>query len=459
MLLVEGNPMTLEHEGDNNFSSNATVTTQATPPSRSRRNIILIVAALCVLALIAVGLIPRLFLNRDLKKEASQQAATAANVFVAITQASPSSVAVQLSGTMSPITEAPVLARTDGYLKKRLVDIGDQVHTGQILGVIEAPDLDQQVQQAKSLYQQSKSTLQQSQAALDQAKANAGIAGITAERWAALVKRGAVSRQANDNYQFAYNAQVAAVGVAAASVAAANNSVGANAANLDHYREMQGFEVVRAPFDGVITQRNVDDGALITATNTLLFRVAKNNVLRTFIDVPQINAHSIRVGDTAELTFVQHPGQVFHGKISRTADSLNLNTRTLLTEVDIDNSDALLLPGMYATVTFHVARAVAAIIIPSEALVFRSNGTTVAVVNDHHIVTFRQVVVGHDYGDSIEILSGLKAGEAIVVNPNDTTFEGARVNPVTVKLAAGSLTPAATSAPASSNTQSNTQHK
>jgi RND family efflux transporter MFP subunit len=459
MLLVEGNPMTLEHEGDINFSSISTVTTPTAQPGRSRRNVILLVATLCVLALIAVGLIPRLFLNRDLKKEASQQAATAANVFVAITQASPSSVAVQLSGTMSPITEAPVLARTDGYLKKRLVDIGDQVHTGQILGVIEAPDLDQQVQQAKSLYQQSKSTLQQSQAALDQAKANAGIAGITAERWAALVKRGAVSRQANDNYQFAYNAQVAAVGVAAASVAAANNSVGANAANLDHYREMQGFEVVRAPFDGVITQRNVDDGALITATNTLLFRVAKNNVLRTFIDVPQINAPSIRVGDTADLTFVQHPGQVFHGKITRTANSLNLNTRTLLTEVDIDNTDGLLLPGMYATVTFHVPRAVAAIMIPSEALVFRSNGTTVAVVNDHHIVTFRQVVVGHDYGASIEIISGLKAGEAIVVNPNDTTFEGARVNPVTVKLAAGSLSPAATSAPASSNTQSNTEHK
>jgi RND family efflux transporter MFP subunit len=458
MLPLEENPMAQEHE-HNNFSSNLTVTTQAPQAGRPRRNVILIVAVLCVVALIAVGLIPRLFLNRDLRKQASQQAATAANVFVTPAQASPSSVSVQLSGTMSPITEAPVVARTDGYLKKRLVDIGDHVHTGQILGVIEAPDLDQQVQQAKALYEQSKSTLEQSKAALDQAKSNAGIAGITAERWEALVKRGAVSRQANDTYQFAYSSQVAAVGVAAASVAAANNSVGANAANLDHYRELQSFEVVRAPFDGVITQRNVDDGALITATNTLMFRVAKNDVLRTFIDVPQINAPSIKVGDTAGLTFVQHPGQVFHGKVTRTANSLNLNTRTVLTEVDIDNRDGLLLPGMYATVTFHVPRTVAAILIPSEALVFRSNGTTVAVVDDHHIVTFRQVVVGHDYGASIEIVSGLQAGEAIVVNPNDTTFEGARVNPVTVKQAAGSLSPAAPSAPASSKTQSNTQQK
>jgi RND family efflux transporter MFP subunit len=360
---------------------------------------------------------------------------------------------------MSPITEAPVLARTDGYLKKRLVDIGDHVHTGQVLSVITAPDLDQQVQQAEALYQQSKSTLEQSQAALDQAKSNAGIAGITAERWAALVKRGAVSRQANDNYQFAYNAQVAAVGVAAASVAAANNSVGANAANLNHYRELQGFEVVRAPFDGVITLRNVDDGTLVTATNTLLFRVAKNDVLRTFIDVPQINAPSIKVGDSADLTFVQHPDRVFHGTVTRTADSLNLNTRTLLTEVDIDNKDGMLLPGMYATVAFNLPRSVAAILIPSEALVFRSNGTTVAVVDDRHIVNFRPVVVGHDYGASIEIISGLKAGEAVVVNPNDTTFEGARVNPITVKQAAGSLSPAAPSAPASKNTPSNTEQK
>src|SRR5258708_29512182 len=252
---------------------------------------------------------------------------------------------------MSPIPEAAVVDRTDGYMKKRLLDIGDYVHTGQILGVIEAPDLDQQVQQAKALYEQSKSTLEQSKAALDQAKSNAGIAGITAERWEALVKRGAVSRQANDTFQFAYSSQVAAVGFAAARVAAAHNIVGANAANLDHYQELQSFEVVRAPFDGVITQRNVDDGALITATNTLLFRVAKNDVLRTFIDVPQINAPSIKVGDTADLSFVQHPDQIFHGRVTRTANALNLNTRTLLTEVDVENKDGVLLPGMYATVT------------------------------------------------------------------------------------------------------------
>jgi RND family efflux transporter MFP subunit len=440
--------MTQENEAQSTSSSRSNATAESPRHNQSRRKLVLI-SLLCVVVLVSIGLVPRLFLSRDLKREASQQTTTAASVYVTAAQAAPPMVSVQLSGTMSPITEAPVLARADGYLQKRLVDIGDHVRAGQVLGVIAAPDLDQQVEQARALYQQSKSTLGQSRSALDQAKANAGIAGITAERWAALAKRGAVSRQANDNYQFAFSSQAAAVGVAAASVAAANNSVGANAANLDHYRQLQGFEVVRAPFDGVITQRNVDDGALVTSTSTLLFRVAKNDVLRTFIDVPQINAPSIKVGDTADLSFVQHPGQVFHGKVTRTSESLNLNTRTLLTEVDIDNKDGVLLPGMYATVTFNLPRSVSSILIPSEALVFRADGTTVAVVDDRNTVRFKKVAVGHDYGSSIEIVTGLRAGDSIIVNPNDTTVEGAKVNPVSVQQAASSLSSAksATSGP------------
>jgi RND family efflux transporter MFP subunit len=442
--------MTQENEAHIQAGSGPEVANQGAHIAPPRKTRFLVIGGLGALVLVAVGLIPRIFLSRDLRRQKSQQTATAANVFVTPAQGAAPSVTVQLSGTMSPITEAPVLARVDGYLQKRLVDIGDHVHAGQVLGVIASPDLDQQVEQAKALLQQSKSTLAQSQAALDQAQANAGIAGITAERWAALVKRGAVSRQANDNYQFAYSAQVAAVGVATASVAAANNSVGSNSANLGRYRELQGFETVRAPFDGVITQRNVDDGALVTATNTLLYRIAKNDVLRTFIDVPQINAPSIKVGESADLIFVQHPGRVFHGKVTRTADSLNLNTRTLLTEVDIDNKDGELLPGMYATVIFNLPRTVKSILIPGEALVFRADGTTVAVVDNQHTVRFRKVVVGHDYGASIEITSGLSAGDSVVVNPNDTTFEGAKVNPVPIKQASGSLSSASRPAPAQS---------
>jgi len=413
--------------------------------SPQRRRLILFGASAVVILLIALGVIPRLITQHQLARQAAERANAVPAVYVSPAQQSSPTDSVQLSGTLSPITEAPVLARVDGYLKKRMVDIGDRVRSGQVLAVIAAPDLDEQVNQASALVQQSRSNLDQSQAALQQAKANAGIAQITADRWAALVKKGAVSRQANDNYQFAYSAQVAEVGVATASVASATNSVGANAANFKHYREMQGFETVRAPYDGVITLRNVDDGALVTATDTLLYRIAKNDQLRTFIDVPQINAPSIRVGDTADLQFVQYPSRIFHGKVARTSDSLNLNTRTLLTEVDIDNADGALLPGMYATVTFHLPRAASSVFVPGEALMFRADGTTVAVVDDQNVVRIRKVTVGRDYGASLEIVSGLQVGDRVVVNPNDATVDGAKVNPVVVKQAAGSLSPAAPS--------------
>src|SRR3984957_18449093 len=172
--------MTLEHERHTTSGTAPAASGHTAHPSWSRRGTIVTLAGFCIVALIAVGVVPRLILRSKLETQSSQQAATAPNIFVTPAQGSPATVTVQLSGTMSPITEAPVLARTDGYLKKRLVDIGDRVHTGQPLGVITAPDLDQQVEQARALLQQSKSTLQQSQSALDQARANAGIAGITA---------------------------------------------------------------------------------------------------------------------------------------------------------------------------------------------------------------------------------------------------------------------------------------
>jgi RND family efflux transporter MFP subunit len=409
----------------------------ATPVGR--RRLALIAAAVGAVALLGLGIVPRIVRDHALSRQKQLEANAVPSVYVTEAAQPPARVTVQLSGTLSAITEAPVLARVDGYLKQRMVDIGDRVHSGQVLGIIAAPDLDEQVAQAGALVLQSRANLEQSKAALDQAKDNAGIAAITAERWAALVKKGAVSRQANDNYQFAYSAQVAEVGVAAASMNAATNSVGANTANLNHYRELQSFEVIRAPFDGVIIQRNVDEGALITATDTLLFRVAKKDVLRTFIDVPQINAPSIQVGDDAELALVQFPSRVFQGKVTRTADSLNLNTRTLLTEVDVENKDGALLPGMYATVTFDLPRTVTSVFVPGEALNFRSDGTTVEVVDSQNVVHTRKVSVGHDYGATVEVVSGLTSGDRIVVNPSDATVEGAKVNPVSVSRAAGSL--------------------
>jgi RND family efflux transporter MFP subunit len=398
--------------------------------------------AAALLIALAIAIIPRVRLKNELAVQKEHRAVTPPNVFVIQAQPSPASVQLQLTGTMAPITEAPVLAQVDGYLKTRLVDIGDRVHAGQLIAVISDPALDQQAQQAKAMLRQSQSTLQQAQAALDESKANGGLAAITAQRWSALLKRGAVSQQANDNYQYAYNAQTAAINVAAANVAAAKDSVGSSQANLGRYLEQQSFEQVIAPFTGVVTQRNVDVGTLITANSTLLYRVAKYDVLRTYVDVPQLHTPSIKVGDSASVSVIDYPNQTFEGKVTRFSDSLNLNTRTLLTEVDVPNPRGVLLPGMYTTVNFALPRAVSAMIVPEEAMIFRAKGTLLAIVDDQHAVHFQKVALGHDYGTSLEILSGLKAGQLVIVSPNDSVVEGARVNPVLVKDAPASMSPA-----------------
>jgi RND family efflux transporter MFP subunit len=414
-------------------------------PPRASRTVMLgafaILAAVLTIAL-AVAILPRVRLNHELAAQKVQHAATPPNVFVIRAAPSPASVEVQLTGTMAPITEAPILAQVDGYLNSRLVDIGDRVHAGQLIAVISDPALDQQVQQANAMLQQSQSTLQQAQAALDEAKANAGLASITAQRWAALLKRGAVSQQASDNYQYAYNAQNAAQNVAAANVAAAKDSVGSNQANLDRYLEQQSFERVTAPFTGVVTQRNVDVGTLITANSTLLYRVAKYDVLRTYVDVPQLHAPSIKVGDSAAVSVIDYPARAFDGKVTRVSDSLNVNTRTLLTEVDVRNEGSALMPGMYATVNFTIPRTVSSVIVPEESMLFRAKGTMLAIVDDQHAVHFQDVVLGHDYGTSLEILSGLRPGQLVIVSPNDSAVEGAKVNPIAIKDAPASMSPA-----------------
>jgi RND family efflux transporter MFP subunit len=416
-----------------------------TTPNHASRKVMLGIFAMLAAALLiafAIAVIPRVRLKNELAAQKEQRAVTPPNVFVIRAQTSPASVELQLTGTMAPITEAPILAQVDGYLTTRLVDIGDRVHAGQLIAVISDPALDQQAQQAKALLQQSQSTLQQTQAAREEATANAGLASITAQRWAALLKRGAVSQQANDNYQFAYNAQTAAVNVAAANVAAAKDSVGSNQANLGRYQEEQRFEQVTAPFTGVVTQRNVDVGTLITANATLLYRVAKYDILRTYVDVPQLHAPSIKIGDSAAVSVVDYPNRTFEGKVTRFSDSLNVNTRTLLTEVDVSNAGGALLPGMYATVNFAMPRTVSSVIVPEESMIFRAKGTMLAIVNDQHAIHFQNVVLGHDYGTSLEILSGLKAGQLVIVNPNDSVVEGAKVNPVLIKDAPASMSPA-----------------
>ena len=223
---------------------------------------------------------------------------------------------LKLPGTMQAVTEAPILARADGYLKSRLVDIGDRVQAGQPLAEIEAPELDQQIRQAKAAVEQAQAALEQAQANLEQGKANRELARVTAERWKTLAAQGVVSQQENDQYQAQLAAQNANVQALEKAISAQRSNVAAAKANLARLQEVQGYRIVKAPFDGVITLRNVDVGALVSAGSTLLYRIAQTGTLRTYVNVPQDNANSVHAGQPAQLTRLQFSGPAFsrHGR-------------------------------------------------------------------------------------------------------------------------------------------------
>jgi RND family efflux transporter MFP subunit len=385
------------------------------------------------LILLAIGVIPRLIRNHELAAEKKKQQDTTPTATVVLAQGAFPAVEVELSGTTSALTEAPLLARADGFLVKRLVDIGDRVHAGQLLAVVASPDLDQEVEQAKAAVLQSQSALEQSQASLEQARATKGLTQITAERWARLQQKGAVSRQENDTNQTSNEAQSATVSAMEANVRVANHAVASNQASLDRYLALQNYEQVRAPFDGIVTERDLDVGALISNGTTVLYRVAQIDVLRTYIDVPQLNAPAVKLGQHVTVSFAEYPGRGFDGSVTRISDSLDPNTRTMVTEVQLPNPDRALLPGMYGTVKFTVPTMGSAVIIPGESLIVRAQGTLVAVIDDQNTVHFKKVDVGHDYGNTLEIVGGLTAGEKVVANPDDSVQEGAQLRPVLSK--------------------------
>lgn len=335
-----------------------------------------------------------------------------------------------LPGNIQPVTEAPVLARASGYLRTRSADIGDRVKEGQVLAEIEAPELDQQIRQAQATLDQAQSSVQQAEAALDQGRSNESLARVTAERWANLVARGAVSKQENDVYQAQYTAQKANVEALGKAVAAARSNVGADQANLARLMELKNYQTVRAPFAGVITMRNVDVGALINEGSTLLYRIAQTARMRTYINVPQSEAESVRVGQAATLEFSEIPNRKFSGVVTRTSNALDPASRTLLTEVEVPNPDGVLLPAMFTQVDLQVLRKSPPLLVPGDTLVVRAEGTQVAVVSPTGEVHYTRIQVGRDFGDRIEVLSGLQEGQQVAVNPSDAVREGAKVKPV-----------------------------
>ncbi|MGH9663737.1 MAG: efflux RND transporter periplasmic adaptor subunit, partial [Bryobacteraceae bacterium] len=405
------------------------------PPHPSRSALwllcLLLVAAFTVAFL--AGYLPRQRREATILAESESQERALPVVSVASVVPAPPTSRLLLPGNIQAVTEAPVLARADGYIKKRYADIGDRVKEGQLLAEIAAPELDQQVRQAKATLQQAQASHDQASANYQQGKANAELAGVTAKRWQNLASQGAVSRQENDQYQSQYRAQTANLEALQKAIAAARSNVGAAEANLARLQDLQAFTMVRAPFRGVITLRNIDVGALIAAGNTLLFRIAQTNMLRTYVNVPQANAGAIHGGQMAEVSVADLPGRPFAGKVRRTADSLDPSSRTLLAEVQVPNPDGALMPGMYATVDLNVTRKNPPLTIPGDALVVRADGTQVALVRLDSTVHFQRIQVGRDYGDRLEVTGGLKAGDRVIVNPGDTAREGAKVKAVEEK--------------------------
>jgi RND family efflux transporter MFP subunit len=316
----------------------------------------------------------------------------------------PTSDELVLPAQLQPYVESAIFARTNGYLLRWTRDIGSHVKKGDLLAEIDTPEVDQELSQARASRQQIEAQLQ--------------LAKSTAERWTNLRKTDSVSQQEADQ-------QVSAYAQAQANLAASN-------ANVRRLEQLESFKRVYAPFDGVITRRNTDVGALISAgSNTQgkeLFDIAQFDPLRVYVNVPQINSPSIRRGMPAYIDLREFPGQKFAGKIARTADAIDPGTRTLLTEVDVPNKDGRLLPGSYAQVHFAVPVQTTRISVPVNALLFRSEGPRVAVVGSDSKVHLKPVMIGRDFGTKVEILDGLQTTDQIVVNPADSLEEGQQVN-------------------------------
>lgn len=310
---------------------------------------------------------------------------------------------VELPGNTQPFNDTPIYARTSGYVEHWYVDIGAHVKQGELLALIETPELDQQLQQAG--------------ADLKNAQANLEIAEITAKRWQNLLKTNSVSQQETDQD--------------VSNLSSKRALVDSNKANVDRLTQLQAFERVTAPFDGVITARNTDIGALIQAgdnsTPKELFHLASIRKLRVYIPVPEIYAPSVTNGETVKVTLDAFPKEIFTGTVVRNADAIDLNSRTLNVEVDVDNPSGRLFPGAYAFVHLKVPGSGGSVTVPSNTLLFRSEGLRAGIIKNGH-VKLTPITIGQDYGSTVEVLSGLTPNDAVIVNPSDSLADGADVH-------------------------------
>jgi len=368
----------------------------------------LAIVLIVVGALLASGIRSRVKARTTLTAETAQVALTAVSV-VSPKRTAPAEEII-LPGNVQPFITSPIYSRTNGYLKKWYFDIGAHVKQGQLLAVIETPEVDQQLEQARSN--------------LLTAQANLDLAAITKSRYQGLLKTNAVSQQDVDNAVGTYNANKAIVD--------------ADKAAVDQYAALVSFEKIYAPFDGVITARNTDIGDLINSgsnanVKTDLFHIAQPGMLRVYVNVPEEYSRGVKVGMTADLSLAEFPDRKFQGKLVRTADAINVTTRTLLIEIDVQNPSGTLLTGSYAEVHLAVPTQASTFLIPVNTLIFRSEGLRVGVVKDGKVV-LTAVTPGHDFGNQIEIVSGLKSDDQIIINPPDSILTGQQVQIVQATL-------------------------
>ena len=373
------------------------------PPAPASRAKILVGAVLLVL--ITAGAVTLLTKKGEADALAKETDAVAIpTVAVVEPTKGPGDDELVLPGNLQAFIESPIFARTNGYLLKWYKDIGSHVQKGQLLATIDTPEVDQELSQAR--------------ASREQIKAALGLAKISADRWENLRKTDSVSQQEADQQSSGYEQ-------AKANLAAAD-------ANVRRLEEMESFKNVYAPFSGVITRRNVDPGALINsgaqANGRELFDIARVDPLRVYVSVPQAYAQAMKTGVKATITMQELPGQKFTAEVARTADAIDMGTRTLNTEVDVPNKDGKLLAGSYAQVHFATGNSVPKITIPVNAMLFRAEGPQVATVGADGKVRLHSIVIGRDFGNSIEILSGVELTDQVIINPSDSLEAGQQVH-------------------------------
>ena len=376
-------------------------------PSRPRRRWLVAALALAAAAVVYIsGVLPRVKARDTVRKETELMAVPTVSV-VQPKRSAPVQEIV-LPANVQPYISSPIYARTNGYLKRWYADIGTHVKKGQLLAEIETPELDQQLQQAR--------------ANLNTAEANLKLAEITANRYQGLLKSDSVAQQDTDNAVGNYNADKAIVA--------------ADEANVRQLEQLQSFEKIYAPFDGVITVRNTDIGSLIQSGSgggpqTALFQIAQPGTLRVYVNVPETYSQAAKPGLTADLVLSEFPGKKFQGALVRTANAIDPNTRTLLVEVDVPNPTGTLLSGAYAELHLKLPTTISTYILPVNTFLFRQEGLRVAAVTDGKHAQLKPITLGHDFGNEAEVIAGLDGNESIIVNPPDSIESGQEVRVVT----------------------------